>query len=146
MEVIRRSVAVKANVVSRDERETLGVRVLLNYGHTIGHAIETATGYSTYLHGEAVSVGMTGAAGISERLGLLSAEGVERQRQVLQAYGLPVSSKQIDPDAVTGAMAVDKKTAGGVIRWVLLEGIGHAVTRTDVPQRVVRETLEALRG
>ena len=88
-EVIRRSVAVKAGVVSRDEGETLGFRVLLNYGHTLGHAIEAASGYTRYLHGEAVSVGMMGAAWISHRLGLLLDSGLERQRAVLEAYGLP---------------------------------------------------------
>ena len=79
-DVIRRSMAVKANVVSQDERETLGIRVLLNYGHTIGHGIEQATGYGQYLHGEAVSVGMMGAARIGRGMGLMSNAEVERQR------------------------------------------------------------------
>ena len=69
-DIIRRSVAIKANIVSQDERETLGIRILLNYGHTIGHAIEAATGYGSFLHGEAVSVGMMGAARIGEAMGL----------------------------------------------------------------------------
>ena len=145
-EVVRRSVALKAEVVSRDERETLGTRVVLNYGHTIGHAIEVATGYDMFLHGEAVSIGMMGAAQISQALGMLAAEDVERQRAVLDAYGLPVSFQDLEVDAVHEAMAMDKKTAAGAIRWVLLDGIGHAVTRVDVPPELVRDVLAGLRG
>ena len=142
--VIRRSVAIKADVVSRDEKETLGIRVLLNYGHTIGHAIEAATGYERFSHGEAVSVGMMGAALISNSLGMLSAEEVDRQRAALQSFGLPVSCDDVDLDAVSEAMALDKKTVGGAIHWVLLDGIGHAVTRSDVPPDMVRHALESL--
>ena len=145
-EVIRRSVAIKADVVSRDEKETLGVRVLLNYGHTIGHAIEAATGYGRFLHGEAVSVGMMGAALIGNELGLLSTEEVERHRSVLEAYGVPVAAGDIDLDAVRRAMAVDKKTGDGALRWVLLDGIGHAMTRNDVPEELVDSVLGRLSG
>ena len=143
-DLVRRSVAVKADVVSRDERETLGVRVILNYGHTIGHAIEAATGYAKYLHGEAVSIGMMGAAIISEGLGMLSPAEVERQRSVLEAYDLPVHAEGMDVEVVAEAMTVDKKTVGGSIRWVLLERIGRAVTRSDVAIDLVERTLKAL--
>jgi 3-dehydroquinate synthase len=143
--VIRRSVALKAQVVSRDERETLGVRLHLNYGHTLAHAIEAATGYERYLHGEAVSIGMMGAALISNGLGLLPAGEVERQRAVLEAYGLPVTHEDLDVDAVYEAMAVDKKTAEGAIHWVLLDRIGHAVTRSDVPRDLVKGVLNRMR-
>ncbi len=143
-ELIRRSVAIKANVVSRDERETLGVRVLLNYGHTIGHAIESATGYDTYLHGEAVSVGMMGAANIALHRGLLAAEAVERQADMLRSFGLPLSCEGVSVDAIEEAMRSDKKVSAGSIRWVLLDGIGNAVTRNDVPPELVRQTLERL--
>ena len=143
-ELIRRSVAIKANVVSRDERETLGVRVLLNYGHTIGHAIEAATGYDTYLHGEAVSVGMMGAANIALHRGLLDAEAVERQADMLRSFGLPLSCEGVSVDAIEKAMRSDKKVSAGSIRWVLLDGIGNAVTRNDVPPELVRQTLERL--
>ena len=143
-ELIRRSVAIKANVVSRDERETLGVRVLLNYGHTIGHAIEAATGYDTYLHGEAVSVGMMGAANIALHRGLLDAEAVERQADMLRSFGLPLSCEGVSTDAIEEAMRSDKKVSAGSIRWVLLDGIGNAVTRNDVPPELVRQTLERL--
>jgi 3-dehydroquinate synthase len=142
--VIRRSAAIKANIVSQDERETLGIRVLLNYGHTIGHGIETATGYGTYLHGEAVSIGMMGSAYIGEALGMMSSEEVARQRAILESYGLPLHCHGVDMEAVRNAMMSDKKVASGTIRWVLLDGIGNAVTRNDVPQELVQETLRRL--
>ena len=143
-DVIRRSMAIKANVVSQDERETLGIRVLLNYGHTIGHGIEAATGYGQYLHGEAVSIGMMGAARIGNGMGLMSDPEVERQRSVLEAYGLPLSASNVDPGSVLEAMRSDKKVAGGAIRWVLLDGIGNATTRNDVPAELVDDVLSGL--
>ena len=143
-DVIRRSVAIKANVVSQDERETLGIRILLNYGHTIGHAIEAATGYGRYLHGEAVSIGMMGAARIGAAMGLTPEEDVRRQAAVLEGMGLPLSCPGVDPDALLQAMSSDKKVAGGSLRWVLLDGIGRAKVRSDVPLELVRETLTRL--
>ena len=143
-DVIRRSMAVKANVVSQDERETLGIRVLLNYGHTIGHGIETATGFGQYLHGEAVSVGMMGAARIGRGMGLMSDAEIERQRDALAAYGLPLAAPGVDANDVSEAMRSDKKVASGNIRWVLLDGIGNATTRNDVPAELVNETLQSL--
>ena len=143
-EVVRRSVAIKADVVSRDERETLGVRMLLNYGHTIGHALEAATGYQRYLHGEAVSIGMTGAAEISFRMGLLSEDEAARQTTLLEGYGLPVRAEGVAADALIAAMALDKKRSRSEQHWVLLDGIGEAVTRSDVPEEVVRTAVEGL--
>ena len=145
-DVIRRSMAIKAAVVSKDEKETLGIRVLLNYGHTIGHGLEAATGYSQYLHGEAVSVGMVGAAKIGCDVGLMPASDVERQRSVLADYGLPLRARGVDPDKVLDAMRSDKKTAAGAIRWVLLDGIGSATTRNDVPPETVSAVLKNLTG
>ena len=142
--IIRRSVAVKANVVSQDERETLGIRILLNYGHTIGHAIESSTGYSRLLHGEAVSIGMMGAAYIGESLGMLSSAEVARQRALLAEYGLPLSFPDMDIPAVNDAMLSDKKTAGRSIRWVMLDGISNAVTRSDIPTNLVQDALNRL--
>ena len=142
--IIRRSVAVKANIVSQDERETLGIRILLNYGHTIGHAIESSTGYSRLLHGEAVSIGMMGAAYIGESLGMLSPDEVDRQRRLLDAYGLPLSFPDMDIAAVNNAMLSDKKVAGRSIRWVMLDGISNAVTRSDVPPNLVQDALNRL--
>ncbi len=140
-DALRRSVAIKADVVSRDERETLGIRALLNYGHTTAHALEAVTGYERYLHGEAVSIGMMAAADISNQMGLLSDADVQRQRSVLAEYGLPLTYANVDPAAIREAMSMDKKTVGGIIRWVLLDGIGHAVTRRDVPSELVDRAL-----
>ena len=139
--IIRRSVSIKGSVVSRDEKETLGLRALLNYGHTIGHALEAATGYSALLHGEAVSIGMMGAGYIGNQLGMLSDAELHRQRSILERYGLPLAYPGLDADAVTEAMKSDKKTQDRDIHWVLLDGIGKAVTRTDVPPDLVSETL-----
>ena len=141
-ETIRRSVAIKAGVVSQDEKETLGIRILLNYGHTIGHAIESITGYTEYLHGEAVSVGMMGAAKIGELLQIMDVDDVERQKKVLQAYGLPVSAPGLNSKAIISAMTSDKKTTGGSINWVLLDGIGKAITNNEVPDKYVSEALK----
>ena len=140
-EVVRRSMAVKADVVTRDERETLGLRILLNYGHTIGHALETATEYGTLLHGEAVAIGMTAAVHISRGMGLVGDDVVERQDKALKLFGLPTRMPGADREAVRRAMSVDKKTTAGSIRWVLLEGIGHAVTRNDVPEDLVQAAI-----
>ncbi len=140
-DIIRRSVAIKANVVSQDERETLGIRVLLNYGHTIGHAIEAATSYGKYLHGEAVSIGMMGAAYIGQGMGMMSAAEVQRQRDILESFGLPLSCEGVDIGGINEAMRSDKKTASGAIRWVLLDGVGKAITRNDVPPELVQEAI-----
>lgn len=140
-DALRRSVAIKADVVSRDERETLGIRALLNYGHTTAHALEAVTGYERYLHGEAVSIGMMAAANISNRMGMLSDDEVDRQRSVLEAYELPLKYRDADPMAIRDAMSMDKKTVGGRIRWVLLDGIGKAVTRSDVPPEYIDQAL-----
>ena len=143
-EVIRRSMAIKAQVVSEDERETQGRRILLNYGHTIGHAIEAATGYGQYLHGEGVSVGMMGAAIISQRMGMITEEVVNRQRRLLERFSLPTSAPDVESQQVFKAMSLDKKTEGGSIRWVLLEDVGRAVVRRDVPADLVEQTVLSL--
>ena len=138
---LRRSVAIKAKVVSQDERETLGIRALLNYGHTTAHAIEAATGYDRYLHGEAVGIGMTAAAHIANWMGMLTSEELRRQCSVLEAYGAPLAYDGVEPASIRDAMSMDKKTVGGKIRWVLLDGIGNAVTRSDVPSELVDRAL-----
>ena len=144
---IRRSVAIKGEVVAADEFETGDDRVLLNYGHTVGHALEAVTEYGHFLHGEAVSVGMMAVAGIAERLGMIDSELVDRHRAVLTGYGLPVKAPGVSVDAVIEATRSDKKSRGGTIRWVLLEGPGKATTRRDVPDSVVRDAVgEVLAG
>jgi len=156
---IARSAAIKARVVSQDEKERIGKRTILNYGHTIGHGLETATQYRRFLHGEAVAIGMMGAARLSQRLGLLPSEAVERQQALLQRLGLPISLRAETVDrrrgkkgsgrelglvAITTAMEVDKKVKGKAIHWVLLEDIGKAVIRSDVPRGDVLAVLREL--
>ena len=139
--VIRRSVEIKAEIVSADEFETGDERVLLNYGHTIGHAIEAVTDYGTYLHGEAVSIGMMVAAGISKRMGLISEELVDRQRDLLKRFELPIALNGVDADTLIEATTSDKKSRGGRIRWVLLRGPGRSTTSSEVPPRIVQTSL-----
>jgi 3-dehydroquinate synthase len=142
-QAIARSAAIKARVVSEDEKER-GKRIILNYGHTIAHGLEAATQYKRFLHGEAVAIGMMGAANLSQRLGLLSSDMVKRQQSSLQRFDLPVSFSKIDLGEVTKAMELDKKTRGKAIRWVLLEDIGKAVIRSGVSQQDVLTVLREL--
>lgn len=144
VEVIRRSVAIKAEVVSADEFETGDTRILLNYGHTIGHALEAVTEYGRFLHGEAVAVGMVGAAKIAERMGMIAPELVERHRTLLEAFGLPIRAPGQSASAILDAIRSDKKVRGGAVRWVLLEGVGRALTRRDVPANVAEEVIREL--
>jgi shikimate kinase/3-dehydroquinate synthase len=143
-EVISRSIALKVAVVSEDEREETGRRTILNYGHTIGHGLEAAAEYAGMLHGEAVAVGMAGAARIARRLGLLPSELAERQDALIAMFGLPLRASGMDPARVLAAMALDKKVKGGAIRWVLLEGIGRPAIRRDVPPALVEEVVSEL--
>ncbi|MEA3298258.1 MAG: 3-dehydroquinate synthase, partial [Chloroflexota bacterium] len=142
-QAVARSAAIKAEVVTEDEKEA-GKRTILNYGHTIAHGLETATGYSRFLHGEAVSVGMVGAANLSQRLGLLSPEDVLYQQTLLQKFCLPVNFSGVDLARVMRAMELDKKVKRESIRWVLLDRIGHAVVRTGIAQEDVMSVLEEL--
>ncbi len=142
---ISRSAGIKAQIVSEDEKER-GKRTILNYGHTIAHGLEAATQYERFLHGEAVAIGMMGAAKLSQRLGLLSSEAVTRQQSLLEKFNLPVSFSRIDLGRVTGAMELDKKTRGKAIRWVLLKSIGNTMIRNDVSQQNVLAVLQELAG
>lgn len=143
--IVGRSIALKAMVVSQDPREETGRRTILNYGHTIGHALEAATAYGQLLHGEAVAIGMMGAAEISRRMGLLASAVVERQRAILRRFGLPLRSPPgVDPDRVLAALALDKKVSGKAVRWVLLEDVGRTVLRDDVPPEMVRDVVKGL--
>ncbi len=143
-QVIRRSMEIKARVVEEDEKETLGRRILLNYGHTTGHALEAVTHYTELLHGEAAAVGMRAAAEISLGMGLLSPEAAERQNRLLMKFGLPTSSPGADPESVLNAMQLDKKASSRAINWILMEEIGRVSVRSDVPEALVRQTVEGI--
>ena len=146
--IIARCIELKAVVIEGDEREQ-GRRAILNYGHTIGHALEQVTGYGTLLHGEAVSLGMVVAAELAHRVGLFPAEEVCRQNDVLRALGLPVSYTGREPVSVDDLLAAtlrDKKVDQKQVHWILPRHIGE-VTRMTVPESRVREVVSAfLRG
>ena len=142
---IGRCMELKGWVVSQDEKES-GLRAILNYGHTLGHALEAATGYGGLLHGEAVSIGMAAAGELSRRAGLLSAEELVRQNALLERFGLPTRLPAVDIDTVLDAMALDKKARAGSVQWVMLEGIGKASQGHPVDMGTVRAVVEGLRG
>jgi 3-dehydroquinate synthase len=138
--VIRRCCELKAEIVRADERETAaeGGRALLNLGHTFGHAIEQATGYGVYLHGEAVAVGLAAAARLSLALGNISAADVARVDALLAAHALPGRLREPLPVAsLMESMLHDKKVRAGRLRFVVLERIGRAATRSDVDPAMV---------
>jgi 3-dehydroquinate synthase len=142
---IRRSCEIKAAIVARDEHEH-GERALLNLGHTFGHAIESATGYTRWLHGEAVGAGMAAAAAMSQACGFLGAAEVERVNRLLQRAGLPTSARDVAADAVLERMQLDKKVQDGRVRLVLLRSIGEAYLSADYPPAALRATLQACFG
>jgi len=139
---VRRSCEIKAGVVARDERET-GDRALLNFGHTFGHAIEAAAGYGSWLHGEAVGAGMVMAAELSSRAGLLGPDDVRRVRTLVARAGLPIEGPPMRPQRYLDLMAVDKKAAGGQVRFIVLEAIGRAAIRSGLDEAWIRGAIEA---
>ncbi len=139
-ELIRRSCEIKADIVGKDEREQ-GPRALLNLGHTFGHAIEAATGFGQWLHGEAVGVGLLLAADLSHRLGYLEAREVRRIAALLTRAGLPVAAPPIGAERVYDFMRLDKKVQSGRIRLVLLRGIGDAIVTGDYADAQLHGTL-----
>ncbi len=144
-DIIARNMAIKGDVVSQDERETGGVRELLNYGHTLGHAFEAAGGYEALLHGEAVGAGMVAAAEIGRRVGVTPPELVERQNALIERAGLPTRPPAaIDRERIRSALEMDKKIVSGRQRWVLLEDVGQPVVKADVPTEVVEAVLDEL--
>jgi len=141
MDAIAGSCRIKAGVVARDEKES-GERALLNLGHTFGHAIESLTGYGTWLHGEAVGCGLCLAADMSARCGLIDAEAVKRIERILQTAKLPTRIDGLPKSAAIASMRGDKKSEAGRIRFVLLGRIGRAIQR-EVPDEILGATLDA---
>jgi shikimate kinase/3-dehydroquinate synthase len=139
------SASIKSAVVQIDEREGAhNERIRLNYGHTIGHALEAVAGYGQWLHGEAVAAGMCVAARIGASLGITPEEVVERQEKLLTYLGLPTSLEGVSASALMGAALWDKKVRDGAVRWILPTALGHSAVVSDVPLEVVREALLAV--
>ena len=143
--MIARSCEIKAAVVSEDEKES-GLRRILNFGHTMAHAIEKETGYIRYNHGEAVAIGMIGAADISARLGMIQEADVARVEALVARMQLPTKAEGCTVDAMYRDIFHDKKTINGKVNWVLMQGIGKVTCRNDVPEDIVREAMAARIG
>lgn len=141
--IVGRCAQLKLQVVGEDEREA-GLRMILNFGHTIGHAIEAATNYEALLHGEAVGIGMSGAAQIAVALGLFDAASCQRLQLLLKALGLPYAARGLAWELVRDAMAMDKKTRSGRINWVLPTAIGSVQVTNEVPDDVVDDVLRTV--
>ncbi|RYG22098.1 3-dehydroquinate synthase [bacterium] len=141
---VLRCVALKAQVVEEDEHETNGRRAILNFGHTVGHAIERLTGYGPILHGEAISVGMVVEAVLGERIGISPPGTAAIVRQILQNHGLPTEHPTVrDIEPMRAAMRGDKKAVGGRLAFSLLTSIGDCKLVADVPEDDVRHVLES---
>ena len=142
--IVVRSATLKASVVSRDEHEQTGLRAILNYGHTFGHAYENATGYGTLLHGEAVAIGLSDAAELAVRLGRIPAEIARRQNALLTALHLPVrlpSGPRPSPQELVALMARDKKTLHGRLRFILSKQLGEVELVEGIEPSVVLDVL-----
>lgn len=137
---VRRSCEIKAEVVGADEREA-GLRAILNFGHTFGHAIEGALGYGAWLHGEAVGCGMVLAARLSAELGLVTPAVVDRLERLIARAGLPVQAPALPFDAWMRWMRVDKKAEAGAVRFVVIEAVGRAAMR-PAPDELVQRVIE----
>ena len=140
--IVARCCELKAKVVAADERETTGLRAILNYGHTFGHAFENLLGYGEILHGEAVSIGMDCAARLAAKLGRVTDDMVQRQRKLLVALGLPIDMPKLAVEDVVVTMQRDKKVAHGKLRFVLPDRLGHVSLVGDVDPNAVLEILE----
>ncbi len=148
LDVLKRVVTtcsrIKAELVSLDEREEKGIRSIINYGHTIGHALEVLTEYRVYRHGEAISIGMVAAARIAQRMGILDEESRERQVRLLERAGLPIRVKDIASSKIMGALTRDKKVKEEKTRFILATEIGKVEMRDDVPPEIIEEVLKEI--
>ena len=137
--IIKKSIKIKADIVSVDENEKYGQRILLNYGHTVGHAIEASTNLNKYTHGEAVSLGMVFAAKLSNKLGLLSDDDYNFHIQILNKFNLPTDFKDINWENCFDLIKNDKKVKDGKINWVLLKSLGNSFTKNDISEDILME-------
>jgi 3-dehydroquinate synthase len=143
VQIIARCCQLKADVVQHDEREETGLRAILNYGHTFGHAFESLSGYGKMLHGEGVSIGMCCAARLAHRLGRVDLKFIERQQKLLERFGLPTAVPNFDRDKIIEAMQHDKKVQHGNLKFVLPNRLGHVESVGEVDVKEVRAALEA---
>ncbi len=141
--VVGRCCRLKADVVERDEREESGLRAVLNFGHTFGHAFETLSGYGTLLHGEAVAIGMVCAGRLAERLGRIDAQLTARLYQLLQTFGLPVDAPKLPAKKVIDAMMHDKKVQHGQLHFILPSRLGHVESVGGIATDDIRAALRA---
>jgi 3-dehydroquinate synthase len=139
--IVERSCRIKAEVVSRDERETQDLRAHLNFGHTLGHALEAATHYQRWTHGEAIAIGMCAAARLSYEVGLLREADVQRLVRLIRAAGLPTQARGVLRGVVFRALRYDKKFIHGRPRWVLPTRIGQVVVTEEVPEPIADRVL-----
>jgi 3-dehydroquinate synthase len=143
--IVAHSCRLKANVVTKDEREETGLRAVLNFGHTVGHAIEAVAGYDgAFQHGEAVAAGMVAECRLAERLGWIEPEVTGRLIDLLEQFGLPTTISGLDPDRLLEAMSRDKKNQFGKVRFVLPRGLGHVELTDAASLQDVREVLTTL--
>jgi 3-dehydroquinate synthase len=143
VEIIRSSCRIKADIVGQDEREA-GIRITLNFGHTIAHAIEASTGFGRYNHGEAVAIGMHGAMLVSHKLGLCPRDAVDAVKDLLVRYELPVTAPDCQVADLISFINRDKKVVGGKVNWVLVTEIGQVLVSDDVPEDIVTQVLAEL--
>ncbi|HZR44313.1 MAG TPA: 3-dehydroquinate synthase, partial [Ktedonobacteraceae bacterium] len=141
--IVARAIRMKMEIVQSDELD-FGLRTILNYGHTFGHALEATTDYGTWLHGEAIAVGMEVAARVAVACGKLSRGEAIRQTRLLQELNLPIRCSGVDTDAILNTMQRDKKVRAGRMRWVLPTRIGHAEVYSDIAPTMVREAVTAI--
>ncbi len=139
--IVERCSNIKAGIVGKDEREERGLRTILNFGHTLGHAIEAAARFKAYNHGEAIALGMVIAVDISKSLGLIDNFIGERVKDLIKKAGLPLKIKGLSQESIINAHYRDKKFIGSKNRFVLIRGIGKAEIRENIPLGVIKEAL-----
>lgn len=142
-QIVKRSCEIKAEVVSLDEKES-GLRRILNFGHTIAHAVEEQTGYTKYSHGEAVAIGMIGAALISQKLNYVDSEKVERLKNLIERFGMYTKCEGCNVEGLYKALFRDKKVLSGKINWVLMKDFGSVEVTDEVPENIIKEALKEI--
>ena len=140
--IVRRCSGIKARIVQRDEKEERNIRTILNFGHTIGHALEAAGRYQRYNHGEAIALGMLVASGISQKLGLISSQLLERIENLIKAVGLPTKIKNVSLSDIIKAHYRDKKFIGSKNKFVLIEGLGRTKILEDIGLGIIKESIK----